>query len=189
MIITTEILIQLFELLVGITILILFFCYPWQSILIDMTRQRLIEIRNDIFLYADDDRIDFDSKIHKDIIYQLNCSIRYCHKVKISNAIAFKIATQKTNAEEKIKNKTLLEIVSDIEDADLRNDLKEKVTETELSLITLMILRSPFLLLLIMLLIPLLLIDELLNGYVKKMKTTIGSMIERDIIYESRKYA
>ena len=183
MIMTTEMLIQLLELLSGVAILVLFFRYPWQSILVDMTRQRLFEIRDDIFIYAADGRINFNSKVYGSLRDRLNSSIRYCHKVSFSTVMAA-VAVQDEPAKPQRQEKSLLDIVSDIEDADLRNDLEKKAIEATLFLAALMILRSPVLLLLSTLLFPLLLIYELLSGHIKKCISVVGTIIEKDISYE-----
>lgn len=182
MIMTTEVLIQLLELLAGVAILALFFRYPWQSLLVDITRQRLFEIRDDIFMYAADGRMDFDSKIYGELRGRLNSSIKYCHKANFSTVVAA-VAVQDEQA------KSLLEIVSDVADADLRNDLEEKVIEATVFLATLMILRSPVLLVLSALLLPLILIYELLSGHIKKCIAVVGTIIEKDISYEEHKWA
>jgi len=188
MIMTTEALIQIIELLAGVAFLVLFFRYPWQSVLVDMTRQRLFEIRDDIFSYAADGRIDFNSKIYSQLRYRLNSSIRYCHKAKFTTVFAA-IASLDEDSGIKRQEKSLAEIVSEIEDVDLRNDLEEKVLEATFFLATLMVLRSPLLLLLSMLLMPFILIYELLSGHIKKCFSTIGTIIEKDISYEEHKLA
>lgn len=188
MIMTTEALIQLLELLTGIALLVLFFRYPWQNILVDMTRQRLFEIRDDIFLYAADGRIEYDSDIYNELRERLNSTIRYCHKAKFSTVFAA-LAVQDDKAKSQKQEKSLLEIVSDIEDADLRNDLEEKVIEATVFLATLMVLRSPLLLFLSTALLPFILIYELLSGHIKKCIAMVGNIIEKDISYEDRKWA
>jgi len=187
MIMTTESLIQILELLTGIALLVLFFRYPWQSILVDITRQRLFEVRDSIFLYAADGRINFDSKIYGELRDRLNASIRYCHKAKFSTVFAA-IAVQGEGAEAPRHERNLLEIISDIDDTDLRADLEEKLEEAVTFLATLMVLRSPVLILISMLLMPFLLIHELLSGHVKRLIAKIGALIERDISFENHKW-
>jgi len=185
---TTESLIQLLELSVGIALLALFIRYPWQSILVDMTRQRLFEVRDSIFLYAADGRIDFDSKTYGELRDRLNSAIRFCHKAKFSTVFAA-IAVQSEGTEAPRQDRSLFDVISEIEDAELRNDLEEKVIEAVTFLTTLMILRSPLLLLLSMMLLPFMLIIELLSGHIKRLIEKIGTIIERDISFESHKWA
>ncbi|GJM05032.1 MAG: hypothetical protein DHS20C09_10230 [marine bacterium B5-7] len=85
---TNESLIIILELLFALTLLMLFFRGPWQSILVDITRQRLFEVRDNIFLYAENGKIDFNSETYKNIRDRINSAIRFCHHAKLSNLIA-----------------------------------------------------------------------------------------------------
>ncbi len=185
MIMTTTALIQILELLAGAALLVIFFRYPWQSILVDMTRQRLFEIRDDIFLYAADDRIGFDSDVYNELRDRLNSAIRYCHKVRFSTLFA----AISVNDSQWKQEKSLMDVVAEIKKADLRNDLEEKVLDATFFLVTLMVLRSPVLLMLIVALLPFMLIYELLSGHIKKWITVVGGIIEKDISFEDRKWA
>ena len=185
MIMTTTALIQILELLAGVGLLVIFFRYPWQNILVDMTRQRLFEIRDDIFLYAANGRIEFDSDIYDELRDRLNSAIRYCHKARFSTVFAVILV----HGSQEKQEKSLMDIVSNIEDADLRNDLEEKVVEATFFLANLMVLRSPILLILSVVLLPFILIYELLSGHIKKGIAVVGNIIEKDISFEDQKWA
>jgi len=181
---TIESLIQLIELLVAVGLLLWFFHGPWQSILVDITRQRLFEVRDSILLMAADGRLEFDSDTYRDLRHRLNMSIRLCHKAKFSRMFASAFAMPDEN-EEECSPPHLLEIISSIEDERVREDLQEKAMEVAGFLANLMVLRSPLLLAVIMLLMPIFLVWELLSGRIKKLISEVGTSIERDIDLEN----
>ena len=181
---TIQSLIQILEMLVAVGLLLWFFRGPWQSILVDITRQRLFEARDSILIMAADGRLDFDSDNYRDLRHRLNMSIRFCHKAKFSR-IAASIFVGDDNSERAPRTRSLFDIISSIEDESLRQELEEKAIETVGFLTTLMVLRSPFLLILSMLLMPFFLMHELLSGHIKRLMAKVGSSIEKDIDLEN----
>ncbi len=178
---------MLLELLLAVALIILFFYSKWQLICIDITRQQLFRIRDDIFLYADDGRIDFNDKNYIEIRNRLNSSIKYCHKIKLSTLFSIILLQKNKQISDEFNQQELLtDIVKNIEDTDLRHDLEKQALEVTFFLSALVILRSPILLLFIMFAIPVILITQLLGGHIKKLVLDVGKLLERDIIYDKK---
>lgn len=172
--------INLIELLVAIAILVWFFYNPWQSLLIDIVRQRIFEVRDQLFLYAAEGKIEFDSAEYKKVRDFLNLSIRFCHRFGIGTIIASKISNNKK--QKKYSNQIpIFDTIRGIRDYETSRKLESMITEVVTILIFFMILRSLLLLILLVTLIPIVLVYLLYKGHPKQLITTARSIIERDI--------
>lgn len=67
----------------GITLILgtTFFYFPWQTLVIDQTRQRLFEIRDDWFDYTHTLQSQADRKAAEQVRVEINYLIRLTHKV------------------------------------------------------------------------------------------------------------
>ncbi|WP_347888315.1 hypothetical protein ABHF54_13170 [Nitrosomonas europaea] len=178
--ITPSTAVELIELFVAAAILIWFFYNPWQSLLIDITRQRIFEARDQLFLYAAEGKIDFGSTEYKRIRDFLNLSIRLCHRFSLGSIIASKISN-KGDLEEHPQQISMLDTIKGISDYETRRKVENMMVEVTAVLIFFVILRSFLLLTLSVLLVPFILVYLLYKGHIKQLFTRAGSMIERDI--------
>jgi len=177
-------LIPILELLASLGFLVWFVRGPWQAILVDITRQRLFEIRDSIFLMAADGKLDFQSEPYLELRNRLNRSIRFCHNARVSRLIA------SAWVEDEVSEKsTSWSLIEKVQDESVRRDLEVKAAEAAMHLAALMVLRSPILLILSMPLVPILLVYELLSGGFKHLVAWVGENLERDIDLDARRPA
>lgn len=176
--------IQAIETLLVIGILIWFFRGPWQNILVDITRQRLFEFRDGVFDICLEEKLDFDSQEYIDIRDRLNKTIRFCHHAKISRLIAL----PSIKDGEMKESKGLLELISDLENSPLKQELEAKAIEIFSLLSLLIVLRSPFLLLIMLVISPLAMLYHLFGGHIKKIIFWVKQRIDKDINFENHRW-
>lgn len=139
---TNSAFIEMLEFLLAISVLFWLFKGPWQTLLIDMTRQRIFESRDRIFLYAADGRIDFDSNVYKEIRKYLNDSIRLCHRMGFGSLIASYLSESDNKNENKNNSRPLHGALNDIQDIQLRRLIKDEIYKSNYCIVRMMILRS-----------------------------------------------
>lgn len=177
--ITTQAHIQTIELFLALILLMLFFRGPWQSILIDIMRQRLFEARDHLFMHAVNGKIDFNSNVYQSLRNDLNSSIRLCHESRFSYLLAYKIITSEKGNDQQ-KTSSIFDVIKKIEDAELRLEIEEAFFETTGLMVFFMILRSPFLFPVFIILLPFALLNFLLKGNLKSFLTKIDAAIMRN---------
>ncbi len=177
---TSYSMIEVIELLLAVAMLLWFFRGPWQSLLVDITRQRLFEARDILFLYAAEGRIDFDSASHNRLREFFNRSIRACHNFNLISLMASSLSESKKQ-KNTIKNISVFDAISEIKDIELRNSLKDILVESYFYMMLLLVLRSPILLPLLIITIPFILIGTLLKGSLSQLIARMAPVIERNI--------
>ncbi|QOJ19984.1 MAG: hypothetical protein HRU77_04300 [Gammaproteobacteria bacterium] len=177
---TIPVLIELLELFLAIIILTVFFHGPWQSLIIDMTRQRLFEARDKLFLYAARGNIDFKSTAYNQIRDHINNSIRLCHRISILSYISVGFSKQR-NTDSKHHKDSIQKTLASIDDISIRTKLNDIITEVTISLLLLIILRSFIMLIIVVIVSPILMLQMLLRGQYQKILMRISATIERDI--------
>ena len=170
------------ELAVAIGFLVWFFYGPWNRFVVDLARQNLFELRDEVFLLAADGKIDFSSDAYCQLRDRLNKMIRYCHHLTLVNLIA----TSPSVVANKSSKDVLSEIRS-IQDRELSRKLERVYIYAVVIMLAAMFLRSITLILLSVLLLPITLVIELLKGAGgnNPIVTRVRSAVERDIDLES----
>ena len=183
-------LIQLIELLIALGVMTWFFYNPWQSLMVDMTRQRLFETREKVFLMATEGKIDFDSDVYRELRHRLNLSIRFCHFAKISRLLTSLYLQSRESRHQRDQqnnhSKSLHAIITSIENEETRDDVRLMIRETTIIILSLMVIRSPITIALSMIALPLVLVTELLNGFKPQTFSDIGSNLDKDIYLVDR---
>ncbi|TXI22309.1 MAG: hypothetical protein E6Q61_09435 [Nitrosomonas sp.] len=167
--------ISIFEVIstsISILLLIWFFNKPWQSLIVDWTRQKLFEIRDSVFDYAANGEMDFNSEEYIRIRNYLNSAIRNCHQFTWYIMFASDIASKYEDGDYK-SNKSVFDITNQIDDVDLRIRIKELLNESNLALGLLIALRSP--------LFPIILIMFFLKRHYDQSLNKIGRVMESRI--------
>ncbi|MCB1985557.1 MAG: hypothetical protein H6936_09115 [Burkholderiales bacterium] len=172
--------IEILELFLAMGLLMWFFNGPWQSILVDMTRQRLFEARDNLFLHAADGRIEFDSEAYCTIRNHFNKSIRFCHKINLISLLIVNFSENGQHTDLKTNN-SVFNIITNIQDIELRKKIEDTLIEATSSVILLIVLRSPLLFPLFVLTLPFALLHILLKGHLKQFIERIGIIIEREM--------
>lgn len=139
---TTSALIELLEFLLAICLLYWLYKVPWQTLLIDITRQRIFESRDKIFLYAADGKLGFDSKAYKEVRKYLNNSIRLCHRIGLRSMLASHLAESNNKNMNKDKTPSLHETLNEIKDPKIKKMIKEEILKANYCIARMMVLRS-----------------------------------------------
>lgn len=76
------------HILLGLFVLVWFIWGPWQRLVSDGVRQRLFELRDQLFDLAVEGRIKFDDPAYRYVRSRINANIRFAHKATIWRVIA-----------------------------------------------------------------------------------------------------
>ncbi|MYB33552.1 MAG: hypothetical protein F4X92_00180 [Gammaproteobacteria bacterium] len=150
------------EALLSIGLLVWFFTYPWQSLCVDIARQHLFKLREQLFYLAMSQRIGFDDQAYRGLREGLNSRIRLAHKIKIGELITV-IPLINNSAP---VTPGIVNVIEAVDDLDLRNDLRNIYTEANRVLVMHMIVRSPLILVLTVF-APLFFLVEIISGNVR----------------------
>jgi len=174
--------INIIELTAVIAFLVWFFYGPWSRFIIDLTRQNLFELRDEVFLLAADGKLDFSSETYCLLRERLNKMIRFCHHMTLANLIATQSPTT-----DKQESQDILTLIRAIPDRELARKLERNYMYALLITLGAMFLRSFVLILLFVLLLPITIVLELLKGVGKSnpIVTKVRHAVERDIDLES----
>lgn len=171
------------EFAIAIAFFVWFFYGPWSRFIVDLTRQNLFELRDEIFLMCADKKLSFDSEVYLHLRERLNKMIRYCHQFTLINLIASKPVASHSNQKEDV-----LMLIRRIDDRELSRRLERMYFYAVAMVLVVIFLRSILLLILFVLLLPLILIAQLLKGAsgINPIASKIRHAVERDIDLESR---
>lgn len=171
------------RILLSIAGLVWFFYGPWQRLMVDSVRQKLFETRDTIFLMAADGEISFESSEYQQIRTQYNALIRYSHEFRWTHVLA--VALSGFNPPK--KSVPAIDSINKIRDAETRAKLAKKWEHTLEHLAILFWLRSPLLMLLTMVILPILVLIAILNrGFVPTMRKSVRTAVEREYQFDIR---
>lgn len=175
--------VNILELLVAIAFLAWFFYGPWNRFVVDLARQNLFEIRDEIFLMAADHALDFDSKTYQGVRGRLNRMIKYCHHLTLFSVVF--AATIKTPDAE--PSEDAVSLIRSLPDKEIAANVERRYYQAIFIMLTAMIFRSALLTLIFLSLLPFAAISELLRGSAERGKRfrAVRNAIERDILIES----
>lgn len=157
---------------IGVTVLVLY--GPWQKLVVEITRQRLFNIRAAVFDYAADGRLDFDSNEYRELTRQINLMIRFCHAFSWPHLLAI------LKFQPEVKNmRAVDDLVDQVADREVRQFVSTQVAKAGRALGWMLFFRSPLLMLVSL---PVWLYQ---GSKAKTWITSAGSIIEREILEES----
>lgn len=149
---TPQTLVNTLEFLLAFALIVWLFYGPWQRYVVDVVRQNLFEIRDEMFLLAADGRLEFNSSLYLEVRRQYNAMIRYAHTTSWTHVLAllsYGIDKQKPSGRTDV-----FELIGNIQDADLRVLLLRRYSRAVELVAASMALRSALLILISMLLFP-----------------------------------
>lgn len=123
----------------------------WPKLVVDFTRQYLFEKRDYLFDLAVNEKLSFDSKEYKETRLILNAMIRMAEHATILNYARYDFILKKNREKNNLKDNHLASIINSKNTSEI---IKRTLTDSINSYNYLLILRSPF----IIVLIPLFLI-------------------------------
>lgn len=170
------------ELASALAFLVWFFYGPWNRFVIDLARQNLFELRDEVFLLAADGKLEFSSEAYCMLRGRLNKMIRYCHHPTFVNLIAIPPSANVNQAK-----RDVLTVIRGIQDRELSRKLERSYIYALAIMLVAVFLRSAVLILLFVLLLPVAIVLELLKGAGKSnpIVTKVRQAVERDIDLES----
>lgn len=153
---------------------------PWKNLMVEMARQRLFEIRDDIFDLALEGELSVDDPAYQKLRDVFNGLIRFQHGLSWMRLVAMRLADKRT----KRAPVDLLDLGSLNEE--MQNMLRGKLRDAGIITIVFMVLRSP----LLMLLTPLLLSAAVLYAMLIRQRATftglngiIVQQVEDDVLH------
>ena len=155
-----------------------FFYGPWQRILVDLLRQRLFEIRDNVFDIAADGRISFDDPAYRFLRDFLNTIIRFADRVSVPRFLFLSSVVRgapRFNPEE---------ILREVQDEEVRNLLLKRFKNACGLVVYLMWLRSPFTIVFtvaIAMMSPLIILVALISDRVLKIKDWLVSGFKQEL--------
>lgn len=148
---------------------------PWQRLMVDMARQRLFQLRDEIFDLAADGKISFDDPSYHEVRSAFNAMIRFCHVITWPFAVA---SSQLVD-----KNMPPLRDLATKVPNEAREKVEDNLRAASNTLVLLIWSRSPILLAITAVVAPVLvvatLIALLLNG--KPLLMRINAVLNRRI--------
>jgi len=125
--------------LLALGALIWFFGGPWQELWTAFTRQRLFELRNQLFNLAADGKIAFVDPAYRELRDHLNVSIRFAHALTFGALVAFLVARDgQTDPAPALPG-----AIERVGDPDVRQSLRDIMQEAALAVAVHMVIRSP----------------------------------------------
>lgn len=125
--------------IIALALIVAFAYGPWQRLLVDVVRQKLFELRDELFDLARDGKIAFDAEPYILIRTFLNGTIRFADRVSIYRILFLIPSLRRAEAP------PIDRVFVEVEDQDLRKKLSDK-TKRALRLIEMLVwLRSPLL--------------------------------------------
>ena len=175
--------VNILEWLVASAFLVWFFYGPWNRFVVDLARQNLFEIRDEVFLIAADQALSFDSKTYQGVRGRLNGMIKYCHHLTLVSVVF--AATKRTPDAE--SSEDTISLIRSLPDKEIAANLERRYYQAIFVMLTAMIFRSALLTLAFLFLLPFVVISELLRGSTERGKRfrRVRNAIERDIQMES----
>lgn len=165
----------------GVAALLGFFYGPWQRIVVDIVRQQLFEIRDKAFDKASSGELDFDSRQYIAFRDVMNSMIRNAHSSTIWRHVAYAVMCRDSA---KYASATMIDYISAGDDTHI---LKRKFNQACGWIMLMLWLRSPFIMLITMLLsatLPLVALLAAVSARVrrtpKRLEVAIKHQIQRD---------
>ncbi len=153
---------NLILLLIGIYI----FYSAWQDWLTSYLRQKVFEVRDYLFLQAADKKIDFQSKEYVIIRNFLNGTIRFSHRLTWLNLIYYYYLFNKFGLVDEVKRNKEIDVenaINNIKNHELKIELRQKMDNITTMLILTIYLKSPLLIFVTLVLIPILIFTRFLR--------------------------
>jgi hypothetical protein len=173
------------EFLVAIVAFIWFFYGPWQSLVVDVLRQNLFQLRDDLFSEAAKGKWSFESRQYHLVRGRFNAMIRYAHTAKWSHVLAMYCVKPKQVPEFNIQ-----EISSNIEDREVARKVCDYYYKALFFIMLSIVTRSFVLVVLNMALAPFIFIILFADAKKTERKLArVGSAIEQDVEVEEARCA
>lgn len=176
---------------VCLLIMLWVFYNPWQSLILDITRDRLFKIRDRYFmLAATKDFVAFDSQEYMVLREYLNNNIRYLSKINLTSLLANKIFISRYKDQSIAATNSIQIFIENCKDEKLKSMITYAINEANMVIAASVILRS----IILLLLFPAYLMAWILTNFsiTKYIQNIIGidsefEKIEREIT--NKKYA
>src|SRR5258706_48939 len=164
--------------LVGLLVVICFFYGPYQTLITDLIRQRLFEIRDSIFDVAADKKLAFDNEAYIKSRDWLNFAIQYAHTLTWPRFLFMWLFIRNRGHSEVL---LFLEAFEKVEDPEIQKFLKRKLENSFIVVAALIWLRAP-LLIVFTVLVPLLLIALFISDSIRRAMVRIWVWYKQEML-------
>lgn len=131
-----QMIVSSFGALITLAIAYLFFYVLWQRYVIDVTRQQLFELRDQLFDLAADGKLSFQSETYKILRKVFNTSIRFAHEADWVHIYVFYItATLKAKGSIYKSAMQIPHLIKHIEDEKVRAEVQKIFIKMHLTLV------------------------------------------------------
>lgn len=172
---TPQGLVHFLQVLAAIAFFVWFFFKPWNQFVIDMVRQNLFEIRDEVFDRAARGDLEFNDRAYIEVRFRLNAMIRYCESHSLINFVI------SNPASDRVPDR-MMAAIDAMENRDVAAWLEKKMLHAAAVMITAAVFRSSIGLVCAVIALPFVIADLLLTG--TKRQTSIikrmASRVERD---------
>lgn len=182
---TDSVYVNSLEVITSIFFLVWFFYGPWSQFVIDLARQNLFEIRDEVFILAANGEIEFSTELYQGLRNHFNRMIRHCHNLTLLSVFVAYAFSKKR--EQKVDRVDILSLIRSLGDTGASRALERKYFRAFFIIGITTIFRSGLLSILTMLFLPLLIILVLMKGSSKQdtiLQNTYEAM-EYDLARES----
>jgi len=164
----------------SVALLIIFLYGPWQKFIESAVRQKLFKARDDLFVYAAEGNISFDSEHYLRVRGSLNKFIRFAHAMTWVDIVVGRNVFPKSESETGLNS---LLIGDETLECSVRDNLNNTIALGISAMILLIVFRSPFLMLASVCLIPIMKFVSFLNGkdYQAKSKKFVGGFLYSEL--------
>ncbi|MBI5164171.1 MAG: hypothetical protein HY985_09750 [Magnetospirillum sp.] len=131
---------------------------PWQTFWEDWGRQRLFEVRDEIFDMAADKRMEFNNAQYITIRQSLNYAIRFMHQLTWLRILYIYLSQRLFGVP--FRASALEQAIDQIPERHLRSELEDKMVRVGRIMLYVVIMRSPLLVMLLAVLYPIALVAD-----------------------------
>ena len=126
---------------------------PWQWVCTDYGRQILFEKREALFDFAHEGKIEFDSVEYQTLRLSLETLIRFSHEITVMKFL-FLAWALKLQSKEEAKSNRIDQAINKITQRDTRHEIHRLFREAHLVVVSMMIFKSPLLIIILISLSP-----------------------------------
>ena len=170
---TPEAFFHIVEILLVVALLMWFFARPWQNFCTDISRHRYFELRDRLFLLAANGRIDFDDPVYQALRKWMNHRIRLAHANVFGDLLAVVLA----HKGDVPKTQTIGDEIEKVEEESVRAEMKSIYIQAIQVQLNHMAVRSPVLLIL-MVLAPFIMLIEQISGGVRACAQWLSELVQ-----------
>jgi hypothetical protein len=162
--------------------------YAWREAMTAWARQTIFEKRDAIFDMAVDGRLSLTSAEYRAIRSSLEASIRFAHELTLTRMVVTRVAAQAVGFRK--QESEMVTAIRAIQDEETRNEIKQLVNEAHRALLSMIVLKSPILMIAALLILAVSFFLRGIRHYLKGLARDVGELVQIEAenapVYASR---